>query len=192
MEKMPFQPGQAAAWRQAIPELQGTFVTMREAQPETDDSLWSLIWPTEAVHLLAPPPRTRQELHAVLSGLLDGRQAGREIGFVACGGSRPIGLIQVRALEPSFQTAEWAFAFAPDRWSTQAPAEAARLVRDFLFEVVGTHRLESRSSMDSAERIDCLRRLGAREEGVLRRSAPVPGGFADQILWAIVKEDHVH
>jgi RimJ/RimL family protein N-acetyltransferase len=192
MEKMPSQRRQTAAWRQAIPELQGDFVTLREARPETDESLWQLIWPTEVLQLFSPAPRTRPEFRAVLSALLDGRQGGREIGFVACIESRPVGLIHVRALEPSFQTAEWGLGFAPDRWSTQAPAEASRLVRDFLFEVVGVHRLESRTLMDASERIECLRRLGAREEGVLRRSGHVPGGFVDQILWAIVKEDQVH
>ena len=189
---MPFHPALPATWQQTIPELQGDFVTLREVQPEMDKSLWQIIWPAEVAHLFPPAPRGEQEFRTVLMRLLEGRQSGCEVGFVACVGSGPIGLVHVRALEPSFQTAECAFAFAPDCWSTQAPGEAIGLVRDFIFEVVGAHRIESRTLMNAGERIECLRRLGAREEGVLRRSARVSGGFEDQILWAIVKADRVN
>ena len=34
-----------------------------------------------------------------------------------------------------------------------------------------------------------LRKLGAVQEGVLRRSARLRGEYADQVLWSILKED---
>lgn len=192
MEKMPFHPRPEAAWRLGLPELTGSFVTLREVRPDEAPQFWASLWPQEAAHVFVPLPRTADELQPILGNLVEARQAGSGMAFTAHA-TAVIGLVHVRALEPSFETAECAFAFAPDAWRTPAPTEALVLVRDFLFETIGTRRIESRTVTSADRQIACLQRLGALQESVLRRSLPVAaGGYADQILWAIVKDDVVH
>lgn len=191
LEKMPFQPDAAAEWRRGLPDLNGSFATVREAQVGIASALWSALCPTEVVHLFAPAPTTQDGFTSWLAQLLACREAGSGFGFVV-EANIPVGVIAVRALEPGFQTAEWAFAFAPHAWTTHAVAEALTLVRDFVFETVGAHRIECRTFADSDLRIACLRQVGAAEEGRLRRSSRIDDQYVDQLLWSIVKADRLN
>ena len=67
--------------------------------------------------------------------------------------------------------------------------EAARLTGSFAFAVVGTHRLESRVLLQNGRANGALRKLGAVQEGVLRRSVRRGAEYFDQVLWSVLKED---
>jgi|TARA_B100001964_G_scaffold194897_1_gene218698 RimJ/RimL family protein N-acetyltransferase len=98
-----------------------------------------------------------------------------------------VGLFQLRTLEPgAFATAELGFAMGPAFWGTGLFQEAAAQVIDFAFDVVGVRRLEARAASPNGRGNSALRKLGAVEEGVLRRSFLKDGQFMDQILWAIL------
>ena len=90
-----------------------------------------------------------------------------------------IGIFQVRQLEPGFATAEWGFAIGSAFWGTGMFLDGAQLVVNFAFDVIGTHRLEARAAVKNGRGNGALRKLGATQEGVLRRSLPaqrrVPG-----------------
>jgi RimJ/RimL family protein N-acetyltransferase len=191
MEKMPFQPDRAADWRGGLPVLEGSFVTLREVEARMGQPLWLALRQTEVIHLFAPVPEREEDFEVALAVLSAARPSGSAFVFAA-EAAAPIGLIAVRALEPGFHTAEWAFGFAPEAWTTRAPLEALTMVRDFVFEAVGAHRLESRTLVESELRITCLRQLGALEEGWLRSSVRIGGRYADQRLWTIAKADRVN
>jgi Acetyltransferase (GNAT) domain len=50
-----------------------------------------------------------------------------------------VGLFQVRALQPGFDIAEWGFALGGEHWGTGLFMDAAELILDFVFDVVGVH-----------------------------------------------------
>ena len=81
-----------------------------------------------------------------------------------------IGIFQVRSLEPGFGTAEWGFAMGSQYWGSGMFTEGARLVLDFAFDVIGANRLEARAAVANGRGNGALRKLGAVQEGVLRRS----------------------
>ena len=81
-----------------------------------------------------------------------------------------IGLFQVRQLEPDFATAEWGFALGSAFWGTGMFMDGARMVVDFAFETLGVRRLEARAAVANGRGNGALRKLGAVQEGVLRRS----------------------
>ena len=81
-----------------------------------------------------------------------------------------VGLIQVRQLDPSFEAAEWECTLAPSVRGTGVFLEAARLVGSFAFGTVGARRLEARVLLQNGRANGALRKLGAVQEGVLRRS----------------------
>ena len=62
-------------------------------------------------------------------------------------------------------------------------------VVDFVFDIVGTHRLEARAAVANGRGNGALKKLGAVQEGVLRKSLFRHGLYLDQILWAILEED---
>jgi RimJ/RimL family protein N-acetyltransferase len=67
--------------------------------------------------------------------------------------------------------------------------DGARLVLDFAFDVIGTRRLEARAAVANGRGNGALRKVGAVQEGLLRRSFLRNGQYHDQVLWGILAED---
>jgi len=67
--------------------------------------------------------------------------------------------------------------------------EGAELVLRFAFETLGVHRLEARAALRNGRGNGALRKIGAVQEGVLRKSFLRNGEYLDQALYAIVEED---
>ena len=60
---------------------------------------------------------------------------------------------------------------------------------NFAIETVGVLRLEARAAVANGRGNGALRKLGAVQEGVLRRSFLKNGEFLDQMLWSILGEE---
>jgi RimJ/RimL family protein N-acetyltransferase len=95
----------------------------------------------------------------------------------------------VRQLEPGFATAEWGFALGSAFWGSGMFVDGAEMVLNFAVETVGVLRLEARAAVANGRGNGALRKLGAVQEGVLRRSFLKNGEFLDQMLWSILGEE---
>ena len=101
-----------------------------------------------------------------------------------------VGIVfQVRELEPEFATAEWGFAIGSAFWGTGVFRASADLVLDFAFETLGVHRLEARAAVRNGRGTAALRKLGAVQEGLLRKSFLRNGEYLDQALYTILSDD---
>ncbi len=60
---------------------------------------------------------------------------------------------------------------------------------DFVFETLGVHRLEARAAIKNGRGNGALAKLGAVQEGILRKSFLRNGEYLDQVLYAIVEDD---
>jgi len=67
--------------------------------------------------------------------------------------------------------------------------DGARMAVDFAFDVIRTHRLEARAAVLNGRGNGALRKVGAVQEGVLRKSFLRNGEYLDQTLWTILDED---
>ncbi len=67
--------------------------------------------------------------------------------------------------------------------------DGAEMVVNFAIETVGVLRLEARAAVANGRGNGALRKLGAVQEGVLRRSFLKNGEFLDQMLWSILGEE---
>jgi [ribosomal protein S5]-alanine N-acetyltransferase len=212
MEKMPFQPGLAVTtpqpvatvgsavaslhvttsdWRSGLPLLCGTMATLRELRTSDAASLLAMLGTEEVARFISPPPSTIEGFEEFIRWTQSQRLAGNYVCFavVPAGYDTAVGLFQVRQLEPGFATAEWGFAIGSGFWGTGVFLECARLVVDFAFETIGVHRLEARSCVRNGRGNGALRKVGALQEGVLRRSFYRNGEHLDQVLWSILRED---
>ena len=178
-------------WRQSLPTLTNGSVTLRELELSDAPSLLAMLTTEEVTRFISPPPSTVEGFERFITWTHQQRAAGQYICFavVPTGMSAAIGLFQVRALEPGFATAEWGFALGSAFWGTGLFVEGAKLVVDFAFEAVGVHRLEARASVQNGRGNGALRKLGAVQEGVLRRSFLRHGQYHDQALWSILDAD---
>src|SRR4029079_14581159 len=94
-----------------------------------------------------------------------------------------------RETEPNFEVAEWGFALGSPFWGTGIFMDSARLILQFVFQMLHVHRLEARAVVRNGRGGRALQKIGAVQEGVLRKSFKSNGEYLDQVLYAIVKDD---
>ncbi|MEW6320050.1 MAG: GNAT family protein [Acidobacteriota bacterium] len=181
----------APDWRQRLPILRGEGFTLRELRVEDAPALMTMLTTPEVARFISPPPTSIEGFERFIEWVDREREAGNYVCFavVPDGAEVAIGLFQVRTLEPGFGTAEWGFALGSPYWGRGVFTDAARLVLDFAFEVLGVHRMEARAAVANGRGNGALRKLGAVQEGVLRRAFLRHGQYHDQVLWSILAED---
>ena len=203
MEKMPYQPAldtipiQPATpvvstdWQRRLPLLCGTRVVLRELRKSDAMSLFAMLNSEEVSRFISPPPSTVEGFERFIEWTLRQRIAGAYVCFAVTLSDEDtaIGLFQVRQLEQGFATAEWGFALGSAYWGTGLFQEAAELVLQFAFEMIGVHRLEARAAVTNGRGNGALRKLGAMQEGVLRKSFLKNGQYVDQALWTILDDE---
>jgi [ribosomal protein S5]-alanine N-acetyltransferase len=178
-------------WKTALPVMAGSSFTLRELRVEDAPSLLAMLTTEEVARFISPPPTTVEGFERFIMWAQRERLAGNYACFaiVPQGMTTAIGIFQVRSLEPGFGTAEWGFAMGSQFWGTGIFAEGARLVLDFAFDVIGAQRLEARAAVANGRGNGALRKIGAVQEGLLRRSFLRNGQHHDQVLWGILADD---
>jgi len=178
-------------WKAALPVLAGSSFTLRELRVEDAPSLRARLTTEEVSRFISPPPTTVEGFERFILWTQRERQAGNYVCFaiVPDGMTTAIGIFQIRALEPGFGTAEWGFAMGSAFWGSGIFAEGARLVLDFAFDVIGARRLEARAAVANGRGNGALRKIGAVQVGLLRRSFVRNGQHHDQVLWGILADD---
>ena len=208
MEKMPYRELDAAApivstlpvaapvpgtndWRTGLPALRGSLIVLRELRLSDAASLCEALTTPEVARFISPPPTTVEGFERFIAWTHRQRVAGQYVCFavVPRGSDTAIGLFQVRSLEPGFASAEWGFAIAAEYWGTGVFVDGAKLVVEFAFETIGARRLEARAAVKNGRGCGALRKIGAIQEAVLRRSFKRGGDYLDQVLWTILAED---
>lgn len=203
MEKMPFRESMAVEtpmatptvvstdWKHGLPALVGESITLRELRISDAASLLSMLSTEEVARFISPPPTTVEGFERFIVWTHAERQAGRHICFavVPRGTDTAVGIFQVRQLEPGFGTGEWGFAIGSPYWGSGLFPSGAHLILDFVFGVIGVHRLEARAAVRNGRGNGALRKMGASCEGVMRKSFLRNGEFLDQNLWSILAED---
>jgi RimJ/RimL family protein N-acetyltransferase len=178
-------------WREQLPVLSGNGVTLRELRQSDAPALLTLLTTEEVTRFISPPPTTIEGFERFIAWAAREQQEGRYLCFavVPDGCDTAVGLFQVRQLDPSFGTAEGGVAIGSAFWGTGVFTAGAELVIDFAFDVIGVHRLEARAAVDNGRGNGALRKVGAVQEGILRKSFLHGGRYLDQALWAIIAED---
>jgi RimJ/RimL family protein N-acetyltransferase len=208
MEVMPYQPGLeveplapatrpvtattvSSDWRDRLPVLTGDKVTLRALRLDDAESLLTMLTTEEVTRFVSPPPTTLEGFRRFIQWTHQEQAAGRYVCFavVPHGMDTAVGIFQVRSLEPGFGTAEWGFILGSAFWGTGMFIDGAREIVDFAFETLGVHRLEARAAVRNGRGNGALRKLGAVQEGVLRRSFLRRGEYLDQVLWAILDDE---
>ena len=183
--------GIAIDWRQAPPTLCSTRVTLRELHPSDAQSLVTLLTADEVSRFISRPPSTVDGFERFISWAQRQRHTGANICFAVTltGDDTAIGVFQLRELDRAFRAAGWGFAVGSAFWGSGVFAEAADLALGFAFERLGIHRIEARACAQNGRGNAALRKIGAVNEAVLRRSFLRDSDYLDQNLWTIVDED---
>jgi len=190
---MPGEPSviTVAPWRNALPALSGRVVMLREPVMQDLGPLVDLLLIGDATRFGLDEPVSDVAVQELIERFARERASGIAVTYlITLSTSRTVvGLVQVRQLDPSFEAAEWECTIAPSWRGSGIFLDAARLVGSFAFGAIGTHRIEARVLLQNGRANGALRKLGAVQEGVLRRSVRRAGEYFDQVLWSLLKED---
>jgi RimJ/RimL family protein N-acetyltransferase len=178
-------------WRAELPVLSGRLVTLREPVSQDLGPLVDLLSFVDATRFGMDDAVTALEVQETIARAARDRAAGLAFTYALTLASTRalVGLLQVRQLDPGFEAAEWECTIAPSSRGSGIFLEAARLAGSFTFGSVGAHRLEARVLLQDGRANGALRKLGAVQEGVLRRSVRRGGEYYDQVLWSMLRED---
>jgi RimJ/RimL family protein N-acetyltransferase len=184
--------GAGANWRELLPTLSSALVTLREPTAGDALALLTALSPAALSQVVSDPVQASPR---GIESLVTAMAAKRAQGTEACWAIAPsdtgalVGLIRVRALDHGFTMVEGTAAIAEEFRGTHVFQDAARLVLGYVFSTMHVHRAEFRVDVRNARANGALRKLGATQEGVLRRAVCRDDGLIDQILWSIVAGD---
>jgi len=177
-------------WQTTLPVLTARGVTLREPVVQDLGAIVDLLSIGDASRFGLEYPVTELAVHEFIERAQRQRAAGVSFTYVVLVNGRAVGgVMQVRRLDPAFEAAEWEATLAPSARGTGAFIEAARLIGSFAFGSIGAHRLEARVLLQNGRANSALRKLGAVQEGILRRSVRHGGEYVDQVLWSLLKDD---
>jgi RimJ/RimL family protein N-acetyltransferase len=178
-------------WRERLPVLAGQRVRLRELRGSDAPSLFAMVTTDEVARFISPPPTSVEGFEAFITWMLQQQLNGTNVCFAVTlqGKDTAIGIFQVRRLDPTFETAEWGFALGSRFWGTGVFEEGAKLALNFVFNTLRVHRLEARAAVRNGRGIGALLKVGAVQEGILRKSFLRNGQYFDQVLYAILAED---
>jgi RimJ/RimL family protein N-acetyltransferase len=180
-----------ATWRSELPTLCGRTVVLREPRREDLGPLVDMLSLGDATRFGVDEPVSEIGVRELIDGAARVRENGLAFTYViTLGASRQcVGLFHVRQLDAGFEAAAWECTLAASARGTGVFLESMRLIGSFVFGSVGTHRLETRVLLQNGRANGALRKLGAVQEGILRRSVRRGGEYHDQVLWSMLKED---
>jgi len=171
--------------------LMGQAVTLREMRASDALSLFALLTTEEVARFISPPPSSVEGFEKFIAWAARQRAVGAYVCFAVTldASDTAVGIFQIRATEPGFGTAEWGFALGSPFWGRGIFQEGAALVMEFAFETIGVHRLEARAAVKNGRGNGALRKIGAVQEGILRKAFLRNGEYLDQMLWTVLDED---
>ena len=180
------------SWRTSLPILTGRTVLLREPERSDLGALVDLLSLSDATRFGVDESLTIDAaVQQFIDRVIHDRISGLSFTYVIILSltRNVVGLLQVRQLDPSFEAAEWEMTLAPSVRGSGAFVDAAKLIGSFAFESVGTYRIEVRALLQNGRANGALTKIGAVQEGVLRRSVRRGSEYFDQVLWSILKDD---
>lgn len=181
-----------ADWRVRLPTLSSGTVTLREPTAADTLALLTALSPEALSHAVPDAPASSHAgFEAMIAAMAAKRAQGTDVCWVIVphDTGAPVGVIRAHALDHGFTMVDGTAAIAEEFRGTHVFQDAARLALGCLFRTMQVHRVEFRIDVRNARANGALRKLGATQEGLLRRALHRDGLYLDQVLWSIVAHD---
>jgi RimJ/RimL family protein N-acetyltransferase len=171
--------------------LVGVGVTLRPLRRSDALSLFTLLTDDEVVKFISPPPSSPEGYERFIEWTISQQANGRYVCFAVVPDrlTDAVGLFQLRHLPGESNLAEWGFIIGHAFWGTGIFPEAARLILEYAFDVIGVHRLEARASVPNGRGQGALAKIGAFHEVRMRESFKRHGVWYDQVMWSILADE---
>jgi ribosomal-protein-alanine N-acetyltransferase len=172
-----------------VPPLRGDLTTLREVAASDVSTLFTLFSDPAVTAYMAPPPPTLAKFAGFVVWSHQERAQGLCFAIVPDGMTVAVGILQVRALDPTLSSAEWGFVLSAHFWSTGVFVDAANVLVEFAFTTMHVDRLEARIALRNRRAHTAVRKLGARSESTLATSSPEGIPRDPELVWTLREDD---
>jgi RimJ/RimL family protein N-acetyltransferase len=121
---------------------------------------------------------------------------GRELAFatIDAASKQIVGSTRFRCIEAAHRRVEIGFTFLAASWQrSHVNTEAKYLMLKHAFETWGCHRVELLTDERNAKSRAAIQRIGAKQEGILRKHMVMRDGFVrNSVLYAITADEWPH
>ena len=101
----------------------------------------------------------------------------------------PIGSISVVRMNEDISMAHIGYCIGKNWWHKGITSEALKAVMDFLFDIVGVNRIDSRHDPRNPNSGKVMEKCGMKYEGTLRSSDRNNQGICDACYYALLKSE---
>jgi len=173
--------------------LEGDSVRLEPAGLHHVDGLWHAGRFPEVWDMRPYPVYSREDMEAQIGAALAAGAAGTLFMFatIEIASGRPIGTTSFLNLDVPNRHLEIGATWVTPAWQrSPANTEAKYLQLRHCFETLGCVRVEFKTDARNTKSRAALARLGAVEEGTLRRHTILPDGFVrDSVYFSVVDHD---
>ena len=132
---------------------------------------------------------TGEKLAGFVDEALDAQENGDSLPFaiVSCATDTAIGSARFCAIEPEKRRVEIGWMWITPQWQrTAANTEATYLMLRHAFEAWDCVRVEFETAAENSNARRALKRIGATEEGTLRKHMIVQGELRDSVFFSVI------
>jgi RimJ/RimL family protein N-acetyltransferase len=173
--------------------LDGRVVRLEPMREEHVDELWEVGRDPELWRLTVSIVSSREGMQAWVRAALAEQAAGRALPFVTRlrQEGRIVGSTRFGEYAPRHGRVEIGWTWIARTWQrTAVNTEAKMLMLRHAFETLGLNRVELKTDVLNQASRRAILRLGAKEEGVLRRHAITDDGrVRDTVYYSILREE---
>jgi len=173
--------------------LEGHHVRLVPMTPEHVPALWEAGSDPDLWRLTVSQVRSEDDMRAYVDAALAGQAAGTVLPFVTTEAAtgRVVGSTRFGSVEPAHRRVEigWTWIAAP--WQrTVINTEAKYLMLRHAFESLGCLRVELKTDVLNERSRRAIVRIGAREEGILRKHQVTDAGrIRDTVYFSILDDE---
>jgi [ribosomal protein S5]-alanine N-acetyltransferase len=174
--------------------LTSATVVLREVEP--DDARAAFRWGSDPEFfrfLPFDPVRTIDEEQQFIDGLIRvARSAPRmdyHLAITLADTAEMVGLVDLRVASVRHRSAELGFGLGDAFRGRGLATEAARLIIEFGFKVLGLHRVAAGHHPENFASQRVVQRLGMKSEGRLRENLLAHGEWRDSLVYAVLEHE---
>ena len=173
--------------------LQGQVVRLEPLRAEHEPALWSVAQDPEIWQYMSRLVQSRDDLQAWLADALQLGSAGTQVPFaiVELASGQAIGSTRYFNIMPADRNLEIGHTWLGKQyWRTMVNTECKYLLLRHAFETLGCARVQLKTDRLNVRSQAAIKRLGAVEEGTLRKHMWVQGRrFRDTVMFSIVDDE---
>lgn len=173
--------------------LEGRRVRLEPLTMAHHDALWEIAKDPELWRLATTDVREPQDLWRYMETAVREQAEGRSLPFatVAREAGRPVGSTRFGSIDRLNRRVEIGWTWLGRAWQrTGVNTEAKLLMLTHAFETLGCIRVELKTDALNQQSRAAIARLGAREEGTMRKHMITERGrFRDSVYYSILEEE---